>query len=229
MTFPQSFQRLPVFILFLAGSALAFSLFVFPSDVFADSLQQNATGAVTGKLTVNPTFVNFGDVTIGSSTTQQITLKATNAKVTITSASSSSSLFVLNGTSFPITLLKGKSITVNVVFSPQTSGADSGTLTFVSNASNSKATESVSGTGTATTHSVILQWNASTSSVVGYNIYRAAGSSSIYARINSAVEPATTYTDDTAASGNTYTYAATAVNANGQESSYSTPVKVSIP
>jgi fibronectin type 3 domain-containing protein len=65
---------------------------------------------------------------------------------------------------------------------------------------------------------------------VGYNVYRSTGSSGSYAKVNSALDPNTAYTDNTVASGATYYYEATAVNSSGQESARSTPpVVASIP
>ena len=73
-------------------------------------------------------------------------------------------------------------------------------------------------------HSVDLSWAASTSSnVSGYNVYRAAYSSSCgpFSRINSALLATTSYTDSTVTNGASYCYAATAVNTNEEESGYS--------
>jgi fibronectin type 3 domain-containing protein len=75
---------------------------------------------------------------------------------------------------------------------------------------------------------VTLSWTASTSPVSGYNVYRGT-TSGVYTKINSALDPSTSYTDNTVASGTTYYYAATAVNSSGQESGYSSPIQVSVP
>jgi fibronectin type 3 domain-containing protein len=99
---------------------------------------------------------------------------------------------------------------------------------FASNASNSQSGESVTGSGTAVQHSVDLSWVDSASSVAGYNVYRGT-TVGAYSKINSGLDPATVYTDNTIASGSTYYYAATAVNSSGQESGYSTPIKVAVP
>ena len=51
-----------------------------------------------------------------------------------------------------------------------------------------------------------------------------------YSKVNSALQPSTTYTDNTVVSGQTYYYAATSVNSAGQESARSTPpVQAAIP
>jgi chitinase len=127
-----------------------------------------------------------------------------------------------------MTLSAGQSQQIYVVFSPTAGGTDSGTMTLNSNATNAKISESMSGVGVTQQYSVSLSWNASTSSVVGYNIYRGA-TPGAYSKINTAVDPNTTYTDSTVTAGATYYYAATSVNTSGVESSYSTPIQVTIP
>jgi len=98
----------------------------------------------------------------------------------------------------------------------------SGSLTFASNASNSSATESLTGVGTQTPYSIALYWNAS-AEAVGYNIYRRLGTSGSFSKVNPALDANTAYTDSTVVGGNTYYYAATTVNSAGQESARSTP------
>jgi len=116
-----------------------------------------------------------------------------------------------------------------VAFAPQTSGTLSGSLSFVSNASNPQATESLTGIGTVTAYSVNLFWNTS-SDVAGYNVYRSATPTGTYSKINSTLDPNTAYTDSTVVAGQTYYYAATSVSSSGQESSRSTPpVQAAVP
>jgi fibronectin type 3 domain-containing protein len=120
-----------------------------------------------------------------------------------------------------------------VSFSPQSTGAASGAITFTSNATPSNTVESLTATGAPpTVHTVSLSWMASTSNdVVGYNIYRATFSTSCgsYARLNSELNPSTSYSDSTVTDGATYCYVTTAVSSSNEESAYSTAVKVSIP
>jgi fibronectin type 3 domain-containing protein len=77
-------------------------------------------------------------------------------------------------------------------------------------------------------YTVNLSWNSS-SNVVGYNVYRGTSANGSYSRINSTVDANTAFTDSSVATGSTYYYAATSVNASGQESSLSTPVQVAVP
>jgi hypothetical protein len=191
-------------------------------------LTGTGTTAAVGQLSVAPAPLNFGSVPVGSSLTQSISLSATGASVTVSSAASSNSEFVLSGASFPFTIPVGQPASFNVAFTPSASGAQSGSLSFVSNASSAKMAESVSGTGTVTAYSVNLWWNSS-SDVVGYNVYRSTAANGTFAKINPALNSTTAYTDSTVASGNTYYYAATSVNSAGMESARSASVQTTIP
>ncbi len=188
----------------------------------------SGTGMSAGQLSINPTSTNFGDVTVGTTVIQPIVMSATGASVTVSSAASGNSQFALNGASFPLTLTAGQSVSFNVAFSPTNSGTASGTLSFSSNASNSQIRESLTGTGIDAQHTVDLSWDPSSSSV-GYNVYRGPSASGTYSKINSALDPTTTYIDGTVVSGNTYYYVATAVDSAGQESGYSTPAEAVVP
>jgi len=192
-------------------------------------LTGTGTTAAPGQLVIAPAPLNFGNVTVGSTATQAITMSANGASVTISSAASSSSQFVLDGASFPLTIAAGGNVSYNVTFTPQSGGAASGSLSFASNAANSQALESLTGVGMVPQHSVDLWWDSSTSQVVGYNIYRSNAASGTYSKLNSTANPSTAYTDSTVTSGQTYYYAATAVNSSGQESARSTPVQAVIP
>jgi hypothetical protein len=206
-----------------AAAVEAGNIFVSGGGV---DIPMSGTGAVVGQLSVAPLSVNFGGVQLGSTASEQSTLTATGGSVTITSGSSNQSQFGIGGVSFPLTISAGQSIPFNVMFTPQAMGSASATLSFVSNATNSTAQESATGTGTAP--SVGLSWTPSTSQVAGYNVYRGTVVNA-YTKINSTLDPGTTYTDTTATPGVTYYYAATSVSSNGEESGYSSPIQVQVP
>jgi hypothetical protein len=190
----------------------------------------SGTGTAAGQLALSPSTDNFGNVTVGSSATGSGSLIASGASVTVSSASSSNSQFTLSGVSLPMTIAAGQSVPYTVSFTPQSSGSAAGTLAFASNASNSGVSESLSGTGvTPQTYSVSLTWDASTSTVTGYNVYRGMTSGGPYTRVNSSLDAGTTYVDGTVAASQTYYYVTTAVNSSGQESTYSNQVQVIIP
>jgi hypothetical protein len=210
-----------------AGTSLG-SVFISGANLGVP-LTGTGTTSLAGQLTISPASINFGDVTVGNTGIQPITMSAATASVTVSSDASSNSQFVLDGASFPFTIPAGQSVSFNVAFTPSNSGTVSGSLSFTSNASNSQTNESLTGIGTAPVYNVDLYWNAS-SDVVGYNVYRSTSASSGFAKINSAVDPNTAYTDSSVNSGTTYYYEATSVNSAGQESVPSTPpVVASVP
>lgn len=155
------------------------------------------------------------------------------ASLTISAISLSGTGFSASGISTPLTLAAGKSATLSLQFDPTTAGAVTGQIIITSNAT-SGATQAIalSGTGSSTTYSVDLTWDApSTSSdpVAGYNVYRAAANSSTYQLLNSSVSSSTTYTDTTVQVSQSYTYIVTSVDSTGIESLPSNSIELSIP
>jgi hypothetical protein len=79
-------------------------------------------------------------------------------------------------------------------------------------------------------HAVTLTWNASSSTVVGYNVYRSTVSGRDYVKINAAmVKDRLSYKDENVESGKTYYYVTRAVDAKGKESGDSAEVVVRVP
>jgi fibronectin type 3 domain-containing protein len=76
-------------------------------------------------------------------------------------------------------------------------------------------------------HSVNLSWKASTSSVVGYNIYRHGPSGVV--KLNPVPVTGTSYVDRTVQPGQTYFYVTKAVSAKGAESTASNEIRADIP
>jgi hypothetical protein len=88
----------------------------------------------------------------------------------------------------------------------------------------------LSGTGVALVqHSVALTWNASTSTVSGYNVYRSTVSGGAHTKINSSLVAALNYANSTVQGGTTYYCVTTAAHSNGNESVYSNEVTASVP
>lgn len=183
------------------------------------------------QLTASPISLNFGNVTVGSSSTQTVVLTNTgNSGVSISQISVSGTGFSVSGLTPPLTLTAGQSTAFSVAFGPATLTSSTGDVTVASNASNSPATVALSGTGVqAALHSVSLTWVPSTSLVVGYNIYRGTQSGGPYTILNSSLVLVTTYTDSTVQSGQTYFYVTTAVDSNSVESLFSNEVSAIIP
>ena len=101
---------------------------------------------------------------------------------------------------------------------------------MTSNATNSASSVTLSGTGAqAVAHSVTLTWTASTSTVVGYHVYRSTVSGGPYTKQNSSVNASTSYVDSAVQAGTTYFYVVTSVDSSGVESADSTEVSVTVP
>ncbi len=213
-----------------SGSASGSLALTSDGSVSNLSVSFTGTGASPGQLTISPASTNFGSVVVGTTQSQSGTLSATGAGVTVSSVSSSNPEFTITGLSLPLTLSSGQSAPFTLTFSPQASGTSSGTFTFISNATNSSQTESVSGAGTAPPqHSVSLAWIASTSTVVGYKVYRGTQSGGPYVGLNGSEDANTAYTDNSVQAGQTYYYVVTAVDNAGVESVYSNQAQAVVP
>jgi hypothetical protein len=174
--------------------------------------------------------MDFGQVTVGKNKSISGSLKASGTTITVSSATLSNSQYTLSGLTFPLTITSGQSVPYSITFAPQSSGTITATASFANNGSNSTASQSLTGVGSQSqSHNVGLTWDASTSDVVGYNIYRGNVSGGPYNKINGNVDPNTSYSDGTVLGGYTYFYVTTAVDSTGQESVYSNEVKAIIP
>ena len=196
------------------------------------SLEITGAGVDQNGLIVTPATMNFGTVQVGSSGSQGGTLTAAGTQVTIFSAEISNLEFVLSGLSFPLTIPAGGSQGFSVAFTPQSSGTETGTVSFMDvSGTVPLAVESLDGVGIGSQgHSVELSWNASTSqNVIGYNVYRGTTSGGPYSKINSVLDASTVYTDTSVTDGNTYYYVTTAVNSDNEESAYSNQAQATIP
>jgi hypothetical protein len=182
-------------------------------------------------LTISPSPMSFGAVTLGMSKSLPVTLAAANSAVTISSASWSGQGYSISGIAFPITIPANRSIIANCNFAPQEAGTVSGQVIFFSDAANSTATATFSGAGASSvtsTSKVNLIWDPSGPGTTGYNVYRGTSSGGPYARLNAVPGAGVTYTDFTAAAGTTYYYVATSIAA-GVESARSNEVVTTVP
>jgi len=182
------------------------------------------------QLSINTTQLNFGNITVGSSTSQIVSLTDIgNADVTISGLSANGAGFgVSSGSS--VTLDPTQSVNIYVSFNPSTPGSASGTLTIVSNSASPSLTVGLSGNGVAAVvqHSVGLSWVPSGSPIIGYFVYRGASQNTL-SRLMSSTDPSPSYTDQTVTGGQTYVYAVTSVDSSNIESGFSNQVSVTIP
>jgi hypothetical protein len=192
--------------------------------------KSTTVNAGPGQLAVAPTTMSFGNLAVGSKSAQKGTLTAGTTDITVSSAAWNGQGYALSGITFPVTVPAGQSVPFSVTFDPQAPGSAPGTVAFVSDATNSPTTETLTGSGTQqqSGHSVALSWNPSSSQVVGYNVYRRASGGS-YAKINPSVSATTSYTDSSVQSGTTYDYVTTAIDSSNVESAYSNQATAAIP
>jgi hypothetical protein len=126
--------------------------------------------AAAGILTLNPTSINFGSVTVGVTSPVLLTTftNTGNAPLTITSDPMSAGDFNWGGqgTCNLNTLAPGASCTMSAKFTPTATGTRTGTITISSTASNPTVTLPLSGVGTAATSSTLAVSPAALGSVV---------------------------------------------------------------
>ena len=206
------------------------------SNATDSSMPIDLTGtgqAQVQQLTANPASVSFGNATVGSSNAKQVTVTNTgNVSTAISSAAVVGTGFSLSGSGSSVALNPGQSETYTVIFDPQTAASDTGTLSISSNAPGSPMKVGLTGTASSTpptSHSVALAWDRSSSTVVGYFVYRSSTPSGPYAKVNSAADASLSYSDSTVANGQVYYYVVTAVDSSNIESAYSNQVSVTIP
>jgi hypothetical protein len=185
---------------------------------------------VTFQLAIAPASLDFAAVSISSSSTLPVVITNTgSASVTISNIATTGAGFRVSGPVLPYSLAAGQENSLQVTFSPSATGNATGSLSVVSNATNSPAIASLSGDG-VNQSSVTLTWAPSTSGgVIGYNVYRGTISGGPYAKLNSSLDANTAYTDGTVEAGQTYYYVTTAVNSEGLESAYSNQATAAIP
>lgn len=118
-----------------------------PSSV---ALAGNGVAAPSGVLNVSPSAIDFGDAVVGTTATQTVGLTNTgNADLTITSAPVTGAGFSITGLTLPLTLTPGQTSSFTARFAPNAGGAANGSISLVSNASNSPTAVTLSGNGIA--------------------------------------------------------------------------------
>src|SRR2546425_125996 len=109
---------------------------------------KNTTPQGNGQLSARPASVAFGNVTVGSSSTQAVSFSNTgNVNLTVSLGGATGPGFSISGLTFPLTLPPGQSSAFNVQFAPTATGSASGSVSLVSDAPNSPSTIALSGAG----------------------------------------------------------------------------------
>jgi hypothetical protein len=186
--------------------------------------------AATLLLNSSVSSLTFGNVSVGGSSTQNITMtNAGNSSVSIAQVMVAGAGFNSTGAS-GTTLAPGQSTTLTSTFAPSASEAATGKITVSSNATNSPSSISLSGMGvTATAHTVALSWAPAVTGVTGFKTYVSMIPGGPYVEMGSVSSTTPAYTDSSVQSGQTYYYVVTAVDSTNQESLYSSEVAAIIP
>jgi HYDIN/CFA65/VesB-like, Ig-like domain/Abnormal spindle-like microcephaly-assoc'd, ASPM-SPD-2-Hydin/Cep192 domain 4 len=187
--------------------------------------------ASTLQLSASPASLSFGSLTTGTSATKGVTISNTgNSSVSISQISASGTGYATSAVALPLSLAAGQSTSFNVTFDPASTGSLSGSVTVVSNATNSPLVIALSGTGASpVSHSVALSWTPSSSTFLGFNVYRGTTSGGPYAKVDTTTISSTSYLDAGVSSGQTYYYVATEVDTTGTESGFSSEVSAVVP
>jgi len=198
------------------------------------SVPLQGTGqASTTQLQFSPTSVNFGTVTVSTKSSQSATLKNTgNVSITLNNVTVTGSGFGVSNLASGLALSPQQQTSFQVSFDPASAGAVTGSLSVTGSGLSAALKMSLSGTGQAASsnsHSVALSWGASTSSVVGYYVFRGGTSGGPYSQVNSSAVTSLGYTDSSVTAGATYYYVVTSMDSSGVQSVYSNQVSATIP
>ena len=105
-----------------------FRLLVFFAAILF--LTSNAFGA-GGKIRLNPSTLNFGSISVGTSQTRSVTLTNSGGyRLAVTQANLLGTGFTFSGLTYPVTLAVGQSVTGQVMFAPTSSGTASGMVSI---------------------------------------------------------------------------------------------------
>ncbi|MGA9510086.1 MAG: choice-of-anchor D domain-containing protein [Candidatus Sulfotelmatobacter sp.] len=146
-------QNSTISIVFTPNAAGAFSATASIASNASDSsttVSLSGTGVSNGQLVLNQTSDSFGNVTVGSQSSQTVTLtNNTASSVTVSQAVVSGTGFSLSGLSTPLALNAGANTTFSIIFAPLSAGSVSGNLAITSNAVDSALSMTLSGAGVA--------------------------------------------------------------------------------
>lgn len=115
----------------------------------AVALTGSGSAAAVPSIDVTPATLDFGSITLGQSRDLILTLRNTgSANLIVSSVTSSNPRFTLVSPSAPITVAAAGSVSLNIRFSPNATGSQSGTLTLASNdATRPSVQVALNGTG----------------------------------------------------------------------------------
>jgi len=116
-----------------------------------------SAGPGSGTLQLNPATVSFGNVGVGKSSSQTVTISNSGtAALTVTQATVSNSQFKLSGITFPMSMPVGQSSNLTVSVTPAASGPVNGTLSVQGDASSAPVVVNLAATGVVASQQVSL-------------------------------------------------------------------------
>lgn len=187
--------------------------------------------APTPGILLQSTSVNFGDVMLNTSTTQDDIITASGTgSLTITGATETGAGFTVSGLTFPITLKPQQTATLHIGFDPTAAGPDPGQVTLATNTPSGSATIALSGTGVAQRYQVNLTWDAPVGfpyAPFTYQVYRTANNSAVYSLLDTTAT--TAYSDLSVQNGGTYSYYVVSISAQDNSSAPSDVYTANIP
>jgi Abnormal spindle-like microcephaly-assoc'd, ASPM-SPD-2-Hydin len=199
------------------------------SSSTAKSSSSNGTTS-SSSLSASQTSLSFSNVNLGSTKSLPVVFTNTgSSKVTVANVTISGAGYAASGVQSGQILAPGEAATLSVTFDPAATGTLAGRVTVSSDAANSPANVTLTGTGlqVPVSHSAVLNWSASKSTVASYNVYRSTVSGGPYARLSSVTTTASR--DSSVTAGLTYYYVVTSVESSGVESDYSSEVTAVVP
>ncbi|HVS88296.1 MAG TPA: carboxypeptidase regulatory-like domain-containing protein [Candidatus Acidoferrum sp.] len=233
-----------------SGTTVALSGATAATTTADSSGNYTFTGLANGTYAVTPSRAGY----TFNPNTQAVTVSGANVTgLNFTATAQAGQTFSISGTITPTAGGSGATVTLSGPVGGTTVTNSSGNYTFTGLANGTYAVTpsntgytfsptsqsamvngaNVTGLNFSATvqlpHSVALAWNASTSVVSSYNVYRSAVSGTGYIKISSTFGTVVSYTDTTVQNGTTYYYVTTAVDSTGIESVYSNQVSAVIP
>ena len=102
-------------------------------------------------LTMSPPSLNFSSVTVGQTSSQNVTLtNSGNENLTVNLATLSGTGFGMTGLALPKTIAAGANISFSVSFTPTSTAGETGSIVFTDNAPDSPQTLTLTGSAVAT-------------------------------------------------------------------------------
>ncbi|PYU20294.1 MAG: hypothetical protein DMG30_21565 [Acidobacteria bacterium] len=145
------------------------ALFVLATILFAAIIQSGCSGITSAKgnststkssgtLSISPAAVTFGNVPVGSTSNQSLTVtNSGSSSVTISQATVTGTGFSIAGASLPLTLSPGNSLTLTATFAPTATGNAIGSISIGSAQLSSPVAIQMTGVGVTASPTITAQ------------------------------------------------------------------------